>query len=346
MCFQPYLVNNFLGLTYNDKLKDLFLQKHFYFMIKIGVLGAGYLGKIHIKLLMNIEGFELVGIYDPDKSKVQEAIKEYGVKAYSSSKDLLSEVDAIDIVTPTTTHFNCAVDAIKSSKHVFIEKPISYSVDEALELVNLNNEAGLIIQVGHVERFNPALVAAKTKINNPMFIESHRLAQYNSRGTDVSVVTDLMIHDIDVVLSLVNSPLKRVSASGVAVVSDTPDIANARLEFNNGCVANLTASRISTNNMRKTRIFQPDAYIMLDFLNKNTEIYRVNGHNKDDLKNGKISIEKPEIVNSNAIEEELKSFLNSVINSKRAVVTIEDGYNAILLAQQILDSMRNTSNSF
>ena len=315
-------------------------------MIKIGVLGAGYLGKIHIKLLKNIEGFELVGIYDPDKSKVQEAIKEYSVKAYSSSEALLSEIDAIDIVTPTTTHFNCAVDAIKSSKHVFIEKPISYSVDEALELVNLNNEAGLIIQVGHVERFNPALVAAKSKINNPMFIESHRLAQYNSRGTDVSVVTDLMIHDIDVVLSLVNSPLKRVSASGVAVVSDTPDIANARLEFNNGCVANLTASRISTNNMRKTRIFQSDAYIMLDFLNKKSEIYRVNEHNKDDFKNGKISIERPEIINSNAIEEELKSFLYSIINSKRAEVTIEDGYNAILLAQQILDSMRNTSNSF
>ena len=320
-------------------------------MIKIGLLGVGYLGKIHIKLLQRISGFELVGVYDPDEQKVKAAQAEYGVKAFSSVSELLSAVDAIDIVTTTISHFDCAVDAIKNSKHIFVEKPLAKTTDEALQLVNLNQEAGLVIQVGHVERFNPAFISVKHAIKNPMFIETHRLAQYNSRGTDVSVVFDLMIHDIDIVLRLVNSPVRKVSASGVAVLSDTPDMANARLEFSNGCVANLTASRISLNNMRKTRIFQPDAYLMVDFLKKESEIFRLNGGNKASeseiiIKHGPgIVIEKPKIINTNAIEEELIAFRNSIVNSTQAVVTIEDGYYAMDIAQKILDNMRNTSNS-
>ncbi len=234
-------------------------------MLKAGVLGAGHLGKIHLRLLNESEKYELVGFYDPIKENAEKVAKEFGYKAFNSVEELIDAVDVVDIVTPTLSHFDCAKEAIEKSKHIFIEKPITKTVEEAETIVELAKQYTVKGQVGHVERFNPAFTAVKDTIKNPMFIETHRLAEFNPRGTDVPVVLDLMIHDIDAVLSVVNSKVKNVKASGVSIISETPDIANARIEFENGCVANLTASRISLKNMRKSRFFQRDAYISVDF---------------------------------------------------------------------------------
>ena len=326
-------------------------------MIKIGVLGAGHLGKIHLKCIKQIAEYELVGFYDPNVENAIAVSEELGLKRFEDSSSLIDECDVIDIVTPTISHFECAAEAIKKSKHVFIEKPVVATSQEALKLIDLANEAGVKVQVGHVERFNPAFTAAKDDINNPMFIEAHRLAQFNPRGTDVPVVLDLMIHDIDIILSVVKSKIRRVHASGVNVVSDTPDIANARLEFDNGAVANLTASRISLKNMRKTRFFQRDAYITVDFLDKVSEVVKMNeldelpddpfamildlGENK---KKKQIIFKKPEVTEVNAIVEELRSFKDSVLNNVTPSVSIEDGYNALNVAQMILDKIYANSN--
>jgi predicted dehydrogenase len=321
-------------------------------MIKIGVLGAGHLGRIHIKLLKEIEEFEFVGFYDSDIENAKNTAKEYNTTAFESISELLEKVDAVDIVTPTISHFDCAVDAIKKGKHVFIEKPVTNSIEEAEELIKLAHEAGIKIQVGHVERFNPAFLVSKDKINNPMFIETHRLAQFNPRGTDVPVVLDLMIHDIDIILSIVKSNVNKLSASGVAVISDTPDIANVRIEFDNGCVANLTASRISMKNMRKSRFFQKDAYIAVDFLEKEAEIVKIKEVVGDvdslavtiDLGEGKpqkeIYFDKPKVEANNAIKDELTCFGKAIINNTPPPVTIEDGYNALKVAYMILEKMK------
>ena len=318
-------------------------------MLKIGVLGAGHLGKIHINLLKEISAFELVGFYDPDQSKADQ-IKD--VKYFSSMDELMDVCDVIDIVTPTVNHYECAVKALRNSKHIFIEKPLANTIQEAKDMMGLAEEANVKVQVGHVERFNPAFIAAQGFIKQPLFIETHRLAQFNPRGTDVSVVLDLMIHDIDIVLSTVKSTIKKISTSGVAVVSDTPDIANARIEFDNGCVANLTASRISLKNMRKTRFFQKDAYISVDFLKKSSEIVRlkeVQGTPDPfamtiDLGEGKgskqIYFENPKIQESNAIKEELTSFAEAIINDKVPMVSIHDGYEALVVAHQIADKLK------
>jgi len=319
-------------------------------MLKIGVLGAGHLGKIHINLLKEISAFELVGFYDPDQDKADQ-IKD--VKYFSSMDKLMEECDVIDIVTPTVNHYECAVKALRNSKHIFIEKPLANTIQEAKDMMGLAEEANVKVQVGHVERFNPAFIAAQGFIKQPLFIETHRLAQFNPRGTDVSVVLDLMIHDIDIVLSTVKSTIKKISTSGVAVVSDTPDIANARIEFDNGCVANLTASRISLKNMRKTRFFQKDAYISVDFLKKSSEIVRlkeVTGTPDPfamtiDLGEGKgskqIYFENPKIQESNAIKEELTSFAESILNDKVPMVSIHDGYEALVVAHQIADKLKS-----
>ena len=323
-------------------------------MLKIGVLGVGHLGKIHINCINAIKGYQLIGFYDPDEEKSKEAEKNFGLKRFDSIASLIEASDVVDIVTPTVSHYECAVDAIKKSKHIFIEKPISSTVEEAQELIELAAEAGVKVQVGHVERFNPAFLSVKDQINHPMFIESHRLAQFNPRGTDVPVVLDLMIHDIDIILNTVQSEVKKVHASGVNVVSDTPDIANARLEFGNGAVANLTASRISMKNMRKSRFFQRDAYITIDFLEKHSEIVRMDevdetpgdpfalilnlGKNK---KKRRIWFDKPEIKLNNAITEELRSFKEAIANNTEPPVTIFDGYNALKIAQQIMDKINN-----
>ena len=244
-------------------------------MLKAGVLGAGHLGKIHLRLLKQSDKYNLVGFYDADEANGKKVEEEFGYKFFNSIDALIDAVDVVDIVTPTLSHYECAKQAIAKGKHIFIEKPITNTVEEAEHIRELLAENNLRGQVGHVERFNPAYLAVKDDIKSPMFIEAHRLAEFNPRGTDVPVVLDLMIHDIDIVLSVVKSKIKNISASGVSVISDTPDIANARLEFENGCVANLTASRISLKKMRKTRFFQKDAYISVDFLTKKCEVVKM-----------------------------------------------------------------------
>lgn len=321
-------------------------------MLKIGVIGAGHLGKIHIRLLKEISDFELVGFFDLSEENRINVEQEFGVKAFNNMDDLINVVDAVDIVTPTLSHFDCAAKALKLSKHVFIEKPITNTVEEAKQLIELSEEANVKVQVGHVERFNPAFTSALPFINNPMFIETHRLAQFNPRGTDVPVVLDLMIHDLDIILSVVKSNIKKINASGVAVVSDTPDIANARIEFDNGCVANLTASRISLKNMRKTRLFQRDAYVAIDFLEKESEIVKLQNVEGDpdplavilELGEGKgqkqINFEKPKVKEVNAIQEELQQFANSINLNRTPPVSIHDGYNALDVAHKIVEKLK------
>jgi len=324
-------------------------------MLKIGVLGAGHLGKIHLKCIKEISDIDLVGFYDPNADVSEQTSAEFEIKSYHSIAELIDKVDAVDIVTPTISHFNCASKALKKSKHVFIEKPLTTTLKEAKELIELAHEANVKVQVGHVERFNPAFLAAKPFCSQPMFIETHRLAQFNPRGTDVPVILDLMIHDIDIVLSIVKSNIKKINASGVAVVSDTPDITNARLEFDNGCVANLTASRISMKNMRKTRIFQKDAYIAVDFLKKNVEIIRLKnlegepdplsividaGKNKGKKQ---LFFEKPEVQSLNAIKMELENFYESIINNTEPAVTIFDGYNSLEVAYKIIENIESSA---
>lgn len=320
-------------------------------MLKIGVLGAGHFGKIHIKLLLQIEAFELVGFYDIDPVVREKVTQEYGVKSFDSADQLIDQVDVVDIVTPTLTHFDCAERAIKKSKHLFIEKPVTNSVAEAKKLIDLANEANVKIQIGHNERYNPAFTAISPFIKQPMFIEIHRLSKFNVRGTDVSVVIDLMIHDIDIVLSIVKSNVRKISANGVAVVSDSPDITNARIEFDNGCVANLTASRLSLKNMRKSRIFQKDTYLSVDFLNKEAAIMRIENKTEKtkptaftiDPQNGnsvkEINFERPEILNTNAIKKELTEFAKVIEHNQQPLVSLVDGYNALDVAQQIIDKL-------
>jgi predicted dehydrogenase len=325
-------------------------------MLKIGVLGAGHLGKIHIKCIKEIPEYDLVGFYDSDEEISKTVEKEFDIRRYSSLDELVDAVDMVDIVTPTISHFDCASKSLKKFRHVFLEKPIVTTLDEARELIKIAEEANVKVQVGHVERFNPAFLAAEQYFNKPMFIETHRLAQFNPRGTDVPVILDLMIHDIDIILSVVKSNIRKVSASGVAVVSDTPDIANARIEFDNGCVANLTASRISLKNMRKSRFFQRDAYISIDFLKKELEVVRIKDAGKSsgfpvgfmlDLGHGKgtkqILFDKPEIKPTNAIKTELESFYSAIINNTTPPVTINDGYNALELAHRIIEKINQTA---
>lgn len=322
-------------------------------MLKIGLFGVGHLGKVHAKLISELnENFEFVGFFDPCDKHAQQVIDLHNIKRFSNADDLLAQVDCIDIVTPTISHFEIASKALRLTKHVFIEKPISHTNEEAKKLVALANEAGVTVQIGHVERFNPAFKAAKKHIDKPLFIETHRLAQYNPRGTDVPVVLDLMIHDLDIILSTVNSPVKRISASGVAVVSDTPDITNARIEFENGCVANLTASRISLKNMRKSRFFQKDAYISVDFLEQKMEVVKMTTLDTEpdpfdivfDLGEGKkkkkIEIFNPELKTSNAIKEELENFAQSINTKESPIVSINDGYNALSVANQIMEKLK------
>jgi predicted dehydrogenase len=318
-------------------------------MLKAGVLGAGHLGKIHLRLLNQSEKYELVGFYDADENNAKKVEAEFGYKYFNSIEDLIDAVDMVDIVTPTLSHYDCAIQAIEKGKHIFIEKPITNTVEEAENIRELLAKHNLRGQVGHVERFNPAFIAVKDKLENPMFIETHRLAEFNPRGTDVPVVLDLMIHDIDIILSVVKSKVKHVSASGVSVLSDTPDIANARLEFENGCVANLTASRISLKNMRKTRFFQKDAYIAVDFLEKKCEVVKMKDapetpgdfdmilQNAEGVKK-QIYFDNPSISNNNAILDELESFAHAINTNTSPIVTLHDGTEALRVATQIINS--------
>lgn len=326
-------------------------------MLKVGIFGVGHLGKIHARLLKELPTtFEIIGFFDPSDLAAKAVEEQFGLKRFTDADLLIDRCDCIDIVTPTINHFEIAVKAIKSSKHVFIEKPVTQTVEEAKALMLLAEEASVHVQVGHVERFNPAFITALPYIDRPMFIEIHRLAQYNPRGTDVSVVLDLMIHDLDIILSVVKSNIKRVAATGVAVISDTPDIANARIEFDNGCVANLTASRISQINMRKSRFFQRNAYISVDFLDKEVEVIHQNEEvlstnvRHFDLGNSgnskKFAIEKPEVIPTNAIQEELLAFASAIQTNTIPLVSIEDAFRSMELAAQIMDRLKvNGSNN-
>jgi predicted dehydrogenase len=317
-------------------------------MLKAGVLGAGHLGKIHLRLLNQSEKYELVGFYDADPENAKLVAAEFGYTYFDSIDALIEVVDVVDIVTPTLSHYECAKKAINKGKHIFIEKPITNTVEEAETIRTLVAEHGVKGQVGHVERFNPAFTSVKDQIKNPMFIECHRLAEFNPRGTDVPVVLDLMIHDIDIILSVVGSPVKHVSASGVSVVSETPDIANARIEFKNGCVANLTASRISLKNMRKTRFFQKDAYISVDFLEKKCEVVKMKDapehpgdfdmilQNAEGIKK-QIYFDNPVIENNNAIQDELETFADAINNNTKPIVTLHDGTEALRVATMIIN---------
>ncbi len=317
-------------------------------MLKVGVLGAGHLGRIHLKLLQQSEKYELVGFYDPDIANGQRVAKEFKYRYFDQLDALMDAVDVVDIVTPTLSHYNCAIKAITKGKHIFIEKPITNTIEEAEHIRLLVSENNLRGQVGHVERFNPAFKAIKSEIKNPMFIETHRLAEFNPRGTDVPVVLDLMIHDIDIILSVVKSPVLSVHASGVSVISETPDIANARIEFENGCVANLTASRISLKNMRKSRFFQKDAYISVDFLDKKVEVVKMKDapeHPGDfdmvlqnaEGKSKQIYFKNPEITPNNAILDELETFADAIEGNTKPIVTLRDGTDALKLAHRIID---------
>lgn len=315
-------------------------------MIRIGVIGAGHLGKIHIKLIREISNLQLVGFYDLDPQRAAIISKEMGTPSFASAEELLQAVDAVDVVSPTSTHYGYVVMALRAGRHVFVEKPLTTTAAEAAELVTLAAEAGVKSMVGHVERFNPAFLAVKPYLRNPMFIEAHRLAQFNPRGTDVPVVMDLMIHDIDIVRHVVAAPLKRLHASGVSVLSASPDIANVRMEFGNGCVANLTASRISLKQMRKMRFFQPDGYVSVDFLDKKTEIIRLSDHRDSanpfalEVPVGShsrwINFERPAVLPINAIKLELEQFADAILHDREPPVSFNDGYEALQIAGEIM----------
>lgn len=317
-------------------------------MLKIGVFGTGHLGKFHLNNWKELPGVELVGFYDPDDAIAKEVEEKYSLTRFLSEDSLMEACDAIDVVTPTQYHFSLCEKAIKKGKHVFVEKPMANSIEEAKELVKLVQESKIKFQVGHVERYNPAFLAAQTLGLSPMFIEVHRLAQFNPRGTEVSVILDLMIHDIDAILSLVKSDVKNISASGVAVLTDTPDIANVRIEFNNGCVANLTSSRISIKKMRKMRLFQKDAYISIDFLEKKTEVIKLKGEEDQNVfafdietpaGTKTIAIANPPVPEVNAIRKELEEFVQAIRENEQPRVNEIDGFRALEVAHQILQKI-------
>jgi predicted dehydrogenase len=322
-------------------------------MLKVGVFGTGHLGKFHLNNWKLIPEAEIVGFFDPSDITAAEVEEKYRIKRYTDALQLLDVCDAVDIIAPTPYHFSLCEMAIRRGKHVFVEKPLANNMEEARTILKLVKESNVKLQVGHVERFNPAFLALEGIALQPMFVEVHRLAEFNPRGTEVSVILDLMIHDIDIILHIVKSEVKNIYASGVAVMTDTPDIANVRIEFDNGCVANLTSSRISMKKMRKMRIFQKDAYIGVDFLTKKSEIISLN--HSDDVGDGfsfeietmngpkSIMVRNPEVPDINAIRMELEKFTNSILQNKPTLVSELDGYRAMDIAHQILQKIKYNS---
>lgn len=321
-------------------------------MLRVGVFGVGHLGKFHLNNWKDIKGVELTGFFDPDEQAAAAVSATYGLERFTDPLALINACDAVDVVAPTNFHYDLCSMAIRNGRHVFVEKPLAFTMEEARQLVELVREMNIKFQVGHVERFNPAYLATVGLQLKPVFIEVHRLAQFNPRGTEVSVILDLMIHDIDIILSMVKSEVKAISASGVAVMTDTPDIANARIEFNNGCVANLTSSRISMKKMRKVRVFQKDAYVGIDLLNKKTEVIKLKDEHDGnvfafdiDTSHGKrtIAVSNPPIPEVNAIKMELEAFRDAVVNNTPTAVSVVDGYRAMDVAHQILNKIKGFS---
>jgi predicted dehydrogenase len=321
-------------------------------MLKVGVFGVGHLGKFHLNNWKEIKKVEVVGFYDPDDAMAREVADKYQLPRFADADSLMDACDLVDIVAPTPQHFELCQKAIRKGKQVFVEKPLANTMDEARELVKLVKESNVKLQVGHVERFNPAYLAVQSLQLNPLFIEVHRLAQFNPRGAEVSVILDLMIHDIDIILSLVKSEVKSISASGVAVMTDTPDIASVRIEFNNGCVANLTSSRISMKKMRKMRLFQKDAYIGIDFLNKKSEVIKLKTPRDVDVfsfdietPHGKktIALSNPTVPEVNAMKLELEKFCDAIQDNTPTLVSEVDGFRAMDIAHQILQKIKHNS---
>jgi predicted dehydrogenase len=326
--------------------------------IRVGIAGVGRLGQLHTRLYREVAPADLIGVFDTDHERALACAKEFGVRAFESIDELFAAVEAVNIVTPTSTHFSIAKQATALGRHLFIEKPITVTTAEADELIRTCEQKHLVLQVGHIERFNPAVRALRGVEVSPMFIESHRLASFDPRGTDVAVVLDLMIHDLDFILSLVKSPLEHIDASGVSVISHEPDIANARLKFKNGCVANITASRISQKKMRKMRLFQRDAYISIDFLQGISEVFKLVAADAPmdpsslPLVLGKIDqgemkrhiiYEKLQAPEGNALKMELESFLEAIANGTPPPVTGEDGRRALEVATTITEMIKKTA---
>jgi predicted dehydrogenase len=318
--------------------------------LRIGIVGVGHLGKLHLKNLLEIKNVEFSGLYDIDPDKASSVAQEFKVKKFDSLEELFKNCDGVIIATTTSNHFEVGKLALENNLHIFVEKPITSTVNEAEELIRLAKEKNRIIQVGHIERFNPAILALEKYQLEPMFIQSDRLSQFNPRGTDVAVILDLMIHDIDIILNLVKSEVEKIDANGVAVVSDSIDIANARIQFKNGCVVNVTASRISQKKMRKMRMFQKDAYITVDFLQGLTEIYRLVKPDEETLgisygeigvgeKRKKVIYEQPEIPEINAMKYEQELFVESILNNTSPVVSGEDGLKALWVAETIINTI-------
>jgi len=327
--------------------------------IKIGVIGTGHLGKLHVKMFKQIQECEVIGIYDGNSQTVKDVAQEFNVQAFDNLDDLLKNIQAASIAVSTTAHHEVAKKCLEKNIHIFVEKPITSSISEAEELVQISSNRKLNLQVGHIERFNPAIISLERFIIEPMFIQTDRLAQFNPRGTDVAVVLDLMIHDIDIILSLIKSEVKKIDANGVAVVSNNLDIANARIEFVNGAVANVTASRISQKKMRKMRIFQKDAYISLDFITGVSEVYRLHPVDQNidpsTMSFGEIGVgekrkrliyEQPEIKDVNALKYELELFIKSILYKSHPVVSGMDGLRALKVAEIILKKIEESHKSF
>ncbi|NOT37985.1 MAG: Gfo/Idh/MocA family oxidoreductase [Saprospiraceae bacterium] len=314
--------------------------------LQLGLIGLGHLGKIHLKCLLQIPSIKLVGCYELDPEIVKQVSEEYKVKFFSDLGELLRQCNAVDIVTPTSTHFTIAQQAMSLGKHCFIEKPVTQNLKEAYSLEILQKEQGVKIQIGHVERYNPAFSAVLPFVKNARFIEAHRLSSFNPRGTDVSVIHDLMIHDLDLISLLAQSEPVEIRANGVNIVSKHPDICSARIEFQSGLVANVTASRISMKQMRKFRIIQEDAYISLDLASKEAQVIRLldgyedNTIELDTFKGKKfVKLEDLKIQSNNAIVDELTSFAKSILEDKPCDVSLQDGIRALGLVENINKQM-------
>lgn len=299
--------------------------------IRAGVIGVGHLGQHHARIYSSLEGVRLTAIADTSKKRVSEIAQKHGCKAYRDYRKMLGEVDVLSIAVPTTLHYKIAKEVLECGKDILIEKPITSEVSQARDLLSMAEKKGCIIQVGHIERFNPVIMSFQKILTEPRFIEAHRLCKYNPRGTDVSAVLDLMIHDIDIILNMVSSPISRIEAVGVGVIHKTADIANARIKFENGCIANLTTSRVSPRNLRKIRIFQPNTYISLDYEKQQGVLYQKKMFR---IAKKDIPFERVE-----PLKAELESFINCVKHRTNPVVSGEHGAKALEVAVQIADQI-------